>query len=223
LQTFYGAEHCDPDLLLDKFGAPWRMVDPGVAFKRYPAKYSIHRAIEAAIELACTHDLRSDDIDSVEIVYPPTKLIDRPQPRSGLDGKFSLQYGTAAGLLDRAVGISTFTDARRFAADMEDLLKRISVRVDASIPEDFPSAWSTVRVHTHDGAVLEQRCDVLKGMAGSPLSRKERLTKFRDCASDLLSDQSIAQIIARVDNLADGRSGIRSLMNMLRRAGQSSR
>lgn len=80
LQTFYGTDNCNADLLLRDFGNPWRMVEPGVAFKRYPAKYSIHRAIEAAIGLACKNDLNSDNIDTVEIVYPATKLIDRPRP-----------------------------------------------------------------------------------------------------------------------------------------------
>ncbi|MFT5448593.1 MAG: 2-methylcitrate dehydratase PrpD [Gammaproteobacteria bacterium] len=217
LQTFYGAENCNPDLLLRHFGAPWRMVDPGVTFKRYPAKYSIHRAIEAAIDLACKHDLTSDNIDAVEIVYPPTKVLDRPQPCSGLNAKFSLQYGAAAGLLDRAVGIATFTDTRRFACDMQDLLKRINVRVDSAIPEDSPNASITVQVRTRDGAVLEQRCDRLKGMAGSPLSREERLAKFRDFAAGIPSAEATEKIISRVDHLAAARSSIRPLMSVLRR------
>ena len=78
-----------------------------------------------------------------------------------------------------------------------------------------------MQVRTRDGAVLEQRCGLLKAMAGSPLSREERLAKFRDCAAGMLSETAIEQVISRVDGLAVTRSSIRSLMNILRCAGQA--
>ena len=220
--TFYGAENCDPRLLTENFGAPYRMVEPGVSFKMYPAKYSIHRAIEAAITLARNHDLSLEDIARVEVDYPPTKLVDRPKPRSGLDGKFSLQYGAAAGLLDRHVEIATFDDARRFAPDMVALLERITVNENPDIPADFPSSWITVRVHTSDGRVLEERCAQLRGSAGFPLRREERLVKFRDCAAGMLSPADAEKVIRQVDGLS-GRATIRPLMALMRRAGVSTR
>ncbi|MDH3701892.1 MAG: MmgE/PrpD family protein [Alphaproteobacteria bacterium] len=217
LQTFYGAVNCDPGLLVAGFGAPYRMVTPGVAFKQYPAKYSCHRGIEAAITLSGKHGLLAKDIDRVEVEYPPTKLVDRPRPRSGLDGKFSLQYGVAAGLLDRRVGIDTFVDSRRFAPDMVDLLDRITIAEDPSIPRDFADAWIVVRVRTHDGQVLEERCADLKGRAGHPPAREDRLRKFRDCVADMMPDADAEKCIRTVENLA-GQRTIRPLMTLLRNA-----
>jgi len=218
LETFYGAENCDPRLLVEGFGAPYRMVTPGVAFKQYPAKYSIHRGIEAAIELSKQHALRPDEIEQVTVSYPRTKLVDRPQPRDGLEGKFSLQYGVAAGLLDRRVGIDTFQDTRRFAPDMAALLDRITVEEDPSIPSDFPSSWIIVRVRTNDGRVLEERCADLRGMAGHPPTRAAWLDKFRNCVSGMLSDQDAELVIRKVEGLARART-IRPLMTLLRKAG----
>jgi len=218
LETFYGEDNCDPSLLVKGFGAPYRMVDPGVAFKQYPAKYSLHRGIEAAITLSKRHGLCLDDILQVNVAYPPTKLVNRPRPRDGLEGKFSLQYGVAAGLLDRRVGIDTFRDARRFAPDMDALLDRIRIEEDPKIPSDFPSAWIVVRVQTRDGKTLEERCAALKGMAGNPPSRVDQLEKFRNCVAGKLSEQDCEKVICLVDDLAARRS-VRPLMALLRKAG----
>ena len=218
LETFYGAENCEPRLLVENFGAPYRMVTPGVAFKQYPAKYSIHRGIEAAIALHEKHALRPDDIARVTVDYPPTKLIDRPRPRSGLDGKFSLQYGVAAGLLDGRVGIETFTDARRFAPDMAALLERIAVNEDPSIPSAFPESWIVVRVRTRDGETLEARCAKMRGMAGNPPDRADRLGKFHDCVAGMLSEHDAETAIRTVDDLVRRRS-VRPLMRLLSKAG----
>ena len=220
LETFYGAANCDTGLLLEGFGAPYRMVAPGVSFKQYPAKYSIHRGIEAAITLSEKHSLRPDHIERVEVAYPPTELIDRPRPRSGLDGKFSLQYGVAAGLLDRRVGIDTFVDSRRFASDMEDLLGRITIAEDPSIPRDFADSWIVVRVRTRDGRMLEERCADLKGMAGRPPHRQDRLRKFRDCVAGTMPEANAENVVRLVDGLARQRT-IRPLMTLLRRAGEN--
>jgi 2-methylcitrate dehydratase PrpD len=218
LQTFYGAENCEPRLLVENFGAPYRMVTPGVAFKQYPAKYSLHRGIEAAITLSQKHALRLDDIEEVTVAYPPTKLVDRPRPRSGLEGKFSLQYGVAAGLLDRRVGIDTFRDERRFAPDMTALLERIRIEEDLSIPSKFADSWVVLRVRTRDGRMLEERCTTLRGMAGNPPSREDRLDKFRNCVVGRLSERDSEKVIAIVDDLAQ-RSTVRPLMTVLRQAG----
>lgn len=222
LQTFYGAENCQPDLLVENFGAPYRMVTPGVAFKQYPAKYSIHRGIEAAITLSERHALRLEDIEDVTVDYPPTKLIDRPRPSSGLEGKTSLQYGVAAGLLDRRVGIDTFRDARRFAPDMTALLEHIQLREDPAIPRDFPDAWIVVRVRTRDGRALEERCATLKGMAENPPSRADRLEKFRNCVTGMLSQSDAEKAIQMVDGLAH-RPTVRPLMALFRKAGAGRR
>ena len=73
-------------------------------------------------------------IRRVMLTAPPMTYVNRPRPKTGLDGKFSLQYTAAAALLDGKVGIRTFTDERLLKSDMQDLLARFEVRHDASIP-----------------------------------------------------------------------------------------
>jgi len=214
-RTFYGTGNTNLDLLLKDFGSPFRMVDPGVSFKRYPSKYFTHRTIEAAIHLAAKHDLQPDEIERVEVDYPPTQLVDRPAPITGLEGKTSLQYCAAAGLLDRKVTIATFTDKRRFAGDMQTLLPKVALRKSESIPTDFPNSWIVVRVYTRDSQVLEERCNQLKGMAGNPLSREELLEKFYGCVESTLTQDQAEEVVAIVDRMAE-LENIERLMEIVR-------
>ena len=213
--TFYdGANNCDPELLVEGFGDPYRMVDPGVSFKRYPAKYSTHRTIEGATDLSKEHDLKAEEIEAVEVDYPPTKLVDRPQPRSGLEGKFSLQYAACIGLLDRQCTIQSFTNERRYAADMETLLPKITLVEKQDIPGEFPISWVVVRVRTTDGRVLEHKCGKLRGMQGVPLPRAERLEKFYGCVMPALSQSQTDDVVALVDDMANLKD-ITQLMDIL--------
>src|SRR5688572_8073979 len=93
------------ELLVEGFGRPLRMVDPGVGFKKHPSNYFTHRPIDAALALREELKLDSSDIEAVEVVFPRFEYVNRPQPRTGLDGKFSVQYTTAIALIDGEITI----------------------------------------------------------------------------------------------------------------------
>ena len=178
VQTFFAA-HFDYDVLCE-FGTPWRCVEPGMAIKFYPSKYPTHFAITAA--LAARKTIKdAGQIKSVRIVSPEILDANRPQPRVGLEGKFSIQYAAAAALLDGAVGIQTFSDERRFAADMENLLGKIVLEFDASIPPDTRNMHMTVEVTLEDGSVHKGICRKPPGTWGEPVDAAQHRAKIRDC------------------------------------------
>ena len=214
---FYGEKTSDPALFLKDFGNPWRMIDPGVGFKKHPANYFTHRPIDAAIELATEHDLDATEIERVVVDFPRFEYVNRPRPETGLDGKFSVQYATAIALLDRKVRVASFSDRRRFAADVEALLPKVTLNMRDDIPRNFQDCYAIVRVTLRDGTVLEKRCDRPRGMWGVPLSRDERLAKFHDCCEGALDAGDIEAVIAQVDGLGDAGS-VAPLMDLVRRA-----
>ena len=178
VQTFFAA-HFDYDVLCE-FGTPWRCVDPGMAIKFYPSKYPTHFAITAA--LAARKTIKdAAQIKSVRIVSPEILDANRPQPRVGLEGKFSIQYAAAAALLDGAVGIQTFSDERRFAADMENLLSKIVLEFDAAIAPDTRNMHMTVEVTLADGSVHKGICRKPPGTWGEPVDAAQHRAKIRDC------------------------------------------
>jgi aconitate decarboxylase len=216
-ELFYGAEHSDPALFVKDFGNPYRMIEPGVGFKKHPANYFTHRPIDAAIELANRHDLKAADIDRVVVDFPRFDYVNRPVPETGLDGKFSVQYATTIALLDRKVKVASFSDRRRFSADVESLLPRVTLNMRDDIPRSFQDCYAIVRVTTRDGRSLEQRCDKPRGMWGLPLSRDERLAKFRDCCEGALSADAVGQVIERVEAL-DSAASVAPIMDLVCKA-----
>ena len=198
------------------FGKPWRVVDPGHAIKLFPSQYATHFAITAGLEMhAKLGDARR--IRRVEIKGPVMNYIDRPAPVSGLDGKFSLQYTAAAALLDGHVKIDTFTDARRFRADMVGLLGRIKLTQDASIANDLHHMRIELTVTLDDGATHQVVCDGPKGTWGMPPLRDEdHRVKLQDCLSRALSDRKVDELLMELDRLEKQTAeDVRGLVRMI--------
>lgn len=216
-EMFYGEDRIEPELFLKDFGDPYRMIDPGVGFKKHPANYFTHRPIDAALELASEHDIDPAAIDHVVVDFPRFDYVNRPVPESGLDGKFSVQYATTVALLDRKVKVASFSDARRFAPDVEALLPKVTLNIRDDIPRSFQDCFAIVKVTMQDGRELEQRCDRPRGMWGVPLTRDERLAKFRDCCEGALDDGKVETIVGYVEALETADT-VAPIMDILRGA-----
>ena len=133
--TFLGDEQ-EPELLLKDFADPFWMVSRGVGFKQYPSNYFTHRPIDAALAIRARSEFDVADIESVTIRFPDLRYVDRPEPVSGLDGKFSLQYTTAVALLDGDVTIDSFTVSLLVAVLLQVLLK-LTLTLEHRVAEYF--------------------------------------------------------------------------------------
>jgi aconitate decarboxylase len=196
--TFWGGE-AEPEKLVEDFGSPWRMIDPGVGFKKHPSNYFTHRPIDAALALRREHGIEAGQIDRVTVDFAEFRYVDRPNPETGLDGKFSVQYTTLVALLDGEVTVDSFTNERRFAADVRALLPRVEMMIDPAIPADFDRTWAIVTVALKDGRTVSRKVDALSGWCGHPLTREERLKKFHSCARRKLSPAAAEELLALVE------------------------
>ena len=182
------------------FGRPFRCVDPGIAIKFYPSKYPTHYAIGAALELRrAIPDVSR--VTALRIVTPEIDDADRPQPRSGLEGKFSFQYTAAIALLDGAVGIASFTDERRFRADVTALLGKISLTRDATIPRDTRTMRVEIEADLSDGARERAVCTKPPGSWGAQVDPALHAQKMRDCLRVRLAPEQLAPVLAALDRL----------------------
>jgi aconitate decarboxylase len=196
------------------FGNPWRVVDPGLAIKLFPSQYGTHYGITAGLELQGAIAGRA--ISRVRMVSPVMKYVDRPQPASGLDGKFSLQYTTALALLDGAVRIASFTDERRFRPDMVELLRRIELTQDESIPGDFHSMHVEVEVELADGTRRAALCRAPRGSWGAPMTDEEHRAKLSDCFEHAMAGRDPTRLLESLNHLEDlDADGVRSLIALM--------
>ena len=212
--TFF-AQEFEPGKLL-AYGQPFRMVDPGLAMKLFPSQFGTHWAITAALELhPKINDPRS--IARVTIRGPEMEYANRPQPATGLDGKTSFQYTTAAALLDGRVGIDSFSDARRFRSDMVALLGKIELIQDATIPGEWRGMHVTIEVETRDGKRFAARCDSPRGAWGQPeLRSDEHEVKLRDCLGHLLDGRRVTRLLGMLDALErQTPRGVKAMIGLL--------
>ena len=198
--TFFHGD-AQPELLIQGFGKPFRMVDPGVGFKKHPSNYFTHRPIDAALALREEFALQPKQIDHVEVIFPRFEYVNRPQPDTGLDGKFSVQYTTAVALLDGEITVDSFTNERRFAPDVVALLPKVKLTIDDSIPADFDQMHVIVNVWLTDGQKVSRRIDKLSGWVGYPLTREQRLKKFFSCARRVLEEKQAHRVLELVEQL----------------------
>ena len=94
-------------------------VPGGLAVKLYPCCYALQRPISAISGLA-GQQLDPAQVSRIVLSTPEATVVPliHHRPQSGLEGKFSLEYGAAAALLDGYPGFGSFTDlaVRRPAA-----------------------------------------------------------------------------------------------------------
>lgn len=195
--------------------APLRVVEPGYAIKMFPSQFGTHFGITAGLELHPNIPSPAA-IRHVILTAPVMNYVNRPRPKTGLSGKFSLQYTAASALLDGKVGIRTFTDARLAKADMQELLGKFELRLDPKIPGRFEEMYVLLRVELDGGRVLETRCDGPRGKWGTPpISEAEHLVKIRDCLATRFEPAAAERIIGlarRIDDL--DAAGVREIMQL---------
>src|SRR5580704_17642182 len=193
------------------------MVDPGVGFKKYPCNYFTHRPIDAALALREEHAIQPRQIARVLIRFPAFDYVNRPSPATGLDGKFSVQYTTAIALLDGYVTVGSFSNERRFAADVVALLPKVDLLIDQSIPNDFARMHVEVSITLTDGRVVAKRLAELSGFVGYPLDRDPRLKKYFSAADGILARDTADQVLTLVETL-EQLPDIVELMDLLRQS-----
>jgi len=201
--------------LLDGFGPPWRLVDPGYAIKMFPSQFGTHFGITAALE-ARRRIADPQMIEAVEMRTPVMPYVDRPEPATGLAGKFSFQYTAACALLDGAVRIDSFSDQRRFAPDMAAMLRRIEVRQLPEIGASFETMHVELDALLTNGERIKTRCNRPAGAWGQPIAREIHLTKVRDCLALGLDHDKAERCIALIERFETlGADEVRGLLALV--------
>src|SRR5262249_28977516 len=144
----------------------------------------------------------------VQVYHEMTKLPDIPEPRSGLEGKFSVAHVASVGLIDRAAGISQFSDER--AADPEVAALRRKVTVEAG--KDLDHYQVRVFLHTNDGRELTHFVPTPKGDHLRPMTADEFATKFRANASAVLPRSQVDKLVPMIESL----ESVRNIADVMR-------
>ena len=194
----------DENKIVGRLGNPYFMQEPGISIKPYPSGSLSHPAQDVILDLVKKHNLRPEQIETVEVgtnSNVPNALI-YPMPTTALEGKFSIPFCMAIAILERKAGIAQFTDRKVRQPAVVELMKRVTLYVDAELEAlGYDQVRSRVRVKLKDGRTIEGRADVAKGHPLKPMSWAELGEKFRDCGRLALSRRETEGTISLVAEL----------------------
>jgi 2-methylcitrate dehydratase PrpD len=200
--VYNGAGNFAAERILQEWGKPYDVVEPGIAFKRHPCCASTHPAVDAMLELRSRYDLTPDSIALVESWTHPRRLkhTDRPNPQNGLDGKFSVQYVLARALAEGIISLDHFSDVAVFDPAIRELMDRVKAASDPRATMNTTDHfYARLRVTLRSGEQLETFVDSPVGRDREhPLPPGTLEAKFRDCAGQVLSDAAAAQLLERL-------------------------
>ena len=182
--VYNGAGNFNAERLLDHWGDPFDLVDPGIAFKRHPCCGSTHPAVDAMLHLREAHGLSPERVAKVESWTHPRRLrhTNRPDPQSGLDGKFSIQYVLARALMHGIVSMEHFSDEAVRDPATRALMTRVhaaprsrsEARDQRSFllpPEDHDHGRRDLRAFRRPPGRPRPRSSAAAGRAGSEIPR----------------------------------------------------
>jgi 2-methylcitrate dehydratase PrpD len=213
LDVFNGPGTYDAERMLAHWGDPFDIVAPGIAVKQYPCCGSTHPALDVMLDLVRRHDLKPANVARIDAWTHARRLehTNRPDPQSGLQAKFSVQYCLARALTDCAIRIEHFEGDAWSDPAVRAVLPRVhaAAYTTAQFPADNHYG-AEVTVTTTGGKEVSGKVDEAAGRtSGNPLSRERLREKFDNCVARALPRSragALADMIERLDTVADMRS-----------------
>jgi 2-methylcitrate dehydratase PrpD len=188
-----------PADLVDGLGERWQIFDNGV--KPYACGVVIHPAIDAVRDLAVRRGLTPERIEKIRLRVHPLvlELTGKTDPRTGLEGKFSVTFACSIALIDGGAAEAEFSDSAVARADVRDLMARIEVVADAAVPHTQAGANAV----TDAGETVETWVDHARGTPGNRLTDDELTDKFHGLADPVLGSDRAARLAEAVFALRD--------------------
>jgi 2-methylcitrate dehydratase PrpD len=180
----YGRSY-DPSAIMDRLGKPWTFTSPGVSLKPYPSGSLTHPAMTELARLVEVHKIKAEQVEKVDIGanHNMTSTLLHHNPKTGLEGKFSMEFCLAILLLEGKAGLSEFSDRVVQRTDVQEMIRRINFYVDPEAESaGYDKMASLLKIHLKDGSVVTGRADFAKGSPANPMSFEEAAVKFRGCA-----------------------------------------
>lgn len=163
------------------------------SYKPFACGIVIHPTIDACIQLR--NELGDDvaNIDKVELVAHPLvlELTGKPEPQTGLEGKFSVFHAAAAALLRGDGSPTAFTDEAVTSPDLVALRRKVHLTTDKNCHE----AAVDIAVTLEDGRRVEKHVERAIGSMERPLSDEQIDAKFRGQAAAVIGDEACEALI----------------------------
>lgn len=190
----------DPARLDDTALAPTSPAVPGgLAIKLHPCCYALQRPIAAVRELRERHpDVTAERVRRIRVSTPASALqpLIHHRPQTGLQGKFSLEYGIAAALLDDFPDFASFGDDAVRRPQAARLVAAVEV-VPTPGGDGLLDGDVTIELTLDDGTARSTTLALPPGAPERPPTAAELDAKLAACARAPESPAGLASLTWR--------------------------
>jgi len=187
----------NPRKVLKDLGIKWNILNN--TYKFHASCHYTHAGIEAilAIKKEFT-DLVADNIEKIEIFVSPMTLENAAimEPKTGLEGKFSVPYVIANTILRDDTGIGAFTDVK--VNDPEILKLRDKIKV---ISDNDLAGFNSKAIIYIDGESYEKEVNIFTMNLTYEKKKEELLKKFRSLVSLYITKDKVEKLVRYIENL----------------------
>lgn len=180
--------------------------------KKYNAELHSQSTIEGVLELKHENHIQASDIQKIEIeIFDVAYNIigggeegEKVTVRTKEEADHSLPYIVSAALLDDQVMPPQYFSERITRADIQALLRKITVRPLDEFSRRFPAEMpSRIRIILNDGRVFTKEKKDYEGFLTRPMQWETIVQKFEQLSRDRVSASLQRKIETEVDQLED--------------------
>ena len=168
-------------------------------YKPFACGIVIHPSIDACVQLR-ERGVAAGQVARIELRVHPLvlELTGKKEPHTGLQGKFSVYHGAAAGLVFGRAGEAEFADAIVNRPDVVALRRKVEAIADEAIDE----AGADVTAVLVDGRPMHIRVEHAIGSLQRPLSDSQLDDKFAALVEPVLGATKVRAIAGMCRNFA---------------------
>ena len=177
------------------WGVEWELAKN--SFKPYACGIVLHPSIDACIHLK--QEVAEEDLERIELTVNPyvLELTGKQNPKTGLEGKFSIYFTAAVSFLKGDASEKQYTDENVTDPVISEMQKKIRVVIDDAMKEEEVLAKAVL----HDGTSIVYEVQHAKGSLGNPMTDEDIIRKFKGLAKEWLNDSEMDAYIESFLNL----------------------
>ncbi|MFD2925624.1 MmgE/PrpD family protein [Halobacillus naozhouensis] len=179
----------------ERWGKVWEFENN--TFKPFACGIVLHPSIDACIQFS--EYASPDEVEEIRLrVHPYVhELTSKENPKTGLEGKFSIYHTGAIAFLEKGASENQFQDERVNAGEVVQFRKKIKPMADEQIDKDKVVATLVLK----DGTTKKLVIDHAIGSLQNPLTTEMLASKFMNLSSPIIGEESSKQVIEKIMKL----------------------
>ncbi|MFZ0217145.1 MAG: MmgE/PrpD family protein, partial [Candidatus Dormiibacterota bacterium] len=177
--------------------------------KRYAAEGHAQSVLAAVLDLRRRHAIAADDVEAVDVwvAHATWEIVgpgagDKTNVTTREEADHSLPFVVAVAMLDGDVMPEQYEATRLAGADVQSLLRRVTVQEDPQYTKTFPARHDCrIRVRLRDGRTLEATAAGWPGFHGRPIESATVEEKFDHLTRDRLDRGLRGELVDAVGSL----------------------